>query len=345
MTFEELLAEFRDLGGLAHNIVLREGSYGRGVFPEDPTLPILIQIPESLLMPVSKLALRNGDLIVREDAEVPERVRSFFERYQKNFSWGAGVSSQLWETESAWSQLPDAVKHKLCAMLPLEIDEKIFAAPSLIGLLLRYCITRCTHYSSETFGSEACVMPIIELINHSMDGSEYKIRNGVLFDGKYDGEVFAHYNKLFDSLKILITYRFAAPMKIAHSLPVRIINGGKFIQVLRNTGEYSIHNGIRLPKVTIVEEGVNLSYLTLGDTERPRMCRSIFSHLMKDTPIRNPDEVFDQIQAYNRNQYIELLRLLIGHQGAMISELSSGALHQLAALSTYWGSDPIEDRG
>jgi len=43
--WNEMLEEFRALGGVAENICLKEGQYGRGLFPREPSKPIQVQIP------------------------------------------------------------------------------------------------------------------------------------------------------------------------------------------------------------------------------------------------------------------------------------------------------------
>jgi len=48
--WEEMLEEFRALGGVAENIRLDDGPLGRGLFPIDAASPIRIFIPESLLL-------------------------------------------------------------------------------------------------------------------------------------------------------------------------------------------------------------------------------------------------------------------------------------------------------
>ena len=48
--WDDMLDEFRALGGTADNICLKEGPFGRGLFPRDPSKPIRIHIPENLLV-------------------------------------------------------------------------------------------------------------------------------------------------------------------------------------------------------------------------------------------------------------------------------------------------------
>ena len=48
--WNDMLNEFRALGGVAENIRIGHGPFGRGLFPIDPKKPVSISIPESLLV-------------------------------------------------------------------------------------------------------------------------------------------------------------------------------------------------------------------------------------------------------------------------------------------------------
>ena len=49
-TWDFLLSEFRRLGGIADNVIQKEGEYGRGIFSIDPTLKSQIFTPTKLLV-------------------------------------------------------------------------------------------------------------------------------------------------------------------------------------------------------------------------------------------------------------------------------------------------------
>src|SRR5580704_15806069 len=85
-SWEDLLAEFRALGGTAENIALGHGQSGRGLFPIDPAKPVRVRTPPNLLVPSEDTELRNGQLVVKASAMIGVRERSFFDHYQKEFS-------------------------------------------------------------------------------------------------------------------------------------------------------------------------------------------------------------------------------------------------------------------
>src|SRR5271163_722956 len=102
MDWEELLREFRELGGVAENVRLGTGSLGRGLFVIDPSKPAVLHAPESSLIPVDSLVLRDGQLTTNVEP-LGARGRDFFERYERYFGWGAGGLDEAWQMQKAWS--------------------------------------------------------------------------------------------------------------------------------------------------------------------------------------------------------------------------------------------------
>ena len=85
--WDAMLDEFRSLGGTADNVCLREGRFGRGLFPCDPSKPVKAHIPDSLLVEVGHARFDNDTIRLRRDAPVGVRERAFLENYQRDFSW------------------------------------------------------------------------------------------------------------------------------------------------------------------------------------------------------------------------------------------------------------------
>ena len=85
MDWGELLATFRELGGIADNVRLGEGPFGRGVFVCDPSKPATLHASENLLVPIDDLEIRDGQLRHktadggrRARAEILRRLRAAF---------------------------------------------------------------------------------------------------------------------------------------------------------------------------------------------------------------------------------------------------------------------------
>ena len=89
-TWDFLLHEFRRLGGIADNVIQKEGEYGRGIFSVDPSVKARIFTPTKLLVKKEDIFLENNKLRIKKDKEYDQEVRNFFNFYQDNFSWGSG---------------------------------------------------------------------------------------------------------------------------------------------------------------------------------------------------------------------------------------------------------------
>src|SRR5690242_15359319 len=116
MDWDELLAEFRSLGGVFENVRVATGASGRGVFVVDPSKPALIHVPLNLLVPIGDVELRDGGLTVKAESGVGGRERAFFERYQRHFGWGAGLSEEIARLQREWFELPAEIKRSICTM-------------------------------------------------------------------------------------------------------------------------------------------------------------------------------------------------------------------------------------
>ena len=68
MSWEEMLLTFQELGGVAENIYLSNGNYGRGVFSLDPNSPSKIQLPESLLIDSKWLSANPEEIVLKNDS-------------------------------------------------------------------------------------------------------------------------------------------------------------------------------------------------------------------------------------------------------------------------------------
>src|ERR1041385_3273668 len=86
--WDEMLDEFRSLGGIADNIRLGEGRFGRGLFPVDPSRPYRIHIPPSLLVNIRHVECEQDILRISPAANIGAREKAFLESYEREFSWG-----------------------------------------------------------------------------------------------------------------------------------------------------------------------------------------------------------------------------------------------------------------
>lgn len=331
--WDALVAEFRALGGTATNITLGHGSRGRGLFAIDPAQPVRLHVPPNLLVPTGDTELRDGQLVVKASATLGERERAFFDRYQREFSWGAGISDELRREQLAWSQLPQPVQAKLRQIGP--IDGRRFSGSSDEVCYRRYLDTRQIDYRGKLV-----LMPLTEMVNHGNKVGAFDCSDGVAIGGTFDGEVLVEYSDN-DCWGNALTHGFCEARQYALSLAVNFKFEDRLIRISRELARHERFENIVLPIVNVAQDAINFSFLVLGNSEFPLVPRSIFLHVAKKTPIKRPDEMFDLLEHQNRLQFLEFLRLSEGLATPLAAMLRRAAYQQFETLSAQYGSRPL----
>src|ERR1700733_5251471 len=111
--WDEMLDEFRALGGTAENIRRGEGALGRGIFAIDPSKPVAIRIPANLLMETADATFENGAFRVRAGSGIGAREKAFLERYEERFSWGGGGREDIAQVFEQAQTLPAELRERL----------------------------------------------------------------------------------------------------------------------------------------------------------------------------------------------------------------------------------------
>jgi hypothetical protein len=318
-----LLAELRALGGTAENVTLRHGTRGRGLFPLNPADPVRLLLPPNLLVNAEDTEIRDHRLVVKTSAAIGEQERTFFDRYQEDFSWGAGVFDDLWQTQLAYSQLPEDVRGAL------PVNGSFFFEPSEDRCHKLYVKTRQIIYDNAHV-----LMPLVELVNHDSAFSGYETQNGLAIGGMFDREVLVNYGRN-DCWGMATTYSFWDTQNAAYSLTGNFKFGDSHIEISRKTWLSKRVNGYPMPIVRVVESTIRFPFLMLGDVQNPHLPRSIFLHIVKDTPIKEPDVLFDLIHHYNRLLFLKFLQASDGNATPLVAMLRSAAYQQLSTLSSH----------
>jgi hypothetical protein len=326
--WDGLLDEFRAVGGIAENVRLAEGAYGRGVFPVDPERPIRILIPQASTIAVADTMLRDGELVVRPGAARKKDTR-FFDNYQRHFGWSAGGREFSLALQGAWHELPADVVDFLKATCALEDIERRFVAPTDESALQDYARSRVF-----LLGGRQRFVPLIDMVNHRATADGYLVSDLVGVEGTFDGEVFVSYNKLFDAISVALSWGFADQAAIANCLAVNgeLENGLEFT-IARAINQSREVGGLALPNVEIGKKHFKLSFLTLGNLTDPLAPRATFRELMR--PLMEEaeaDQVFDTIVSYNQEQLLHLLSLARKYDQPLARMLANAALNQLKVL-------------
>ncbi len=294
--WEDMLEEFRSLGGTAENICLRDGRYGRGLFPKDPSKPYRISIPPPLLVPLKDVHFEGNRFGIVSSAPIGARERRFLENYQRDFAWGVArnaTENVLQMLHEAPAELRDLLRRPfgldvwLAGASPEQVQERFLASRAL------------------TFkpGIDV-VIPIVELANHG-PGKGYKITDEcVELSGQTDGEILAQYG-IGDTLGMFRGWGFVSDVEpLALSLPMQVRNSNLIIR--RGEPDPATKPAPFFPKVIHDGNTTYVSYLMLAHRKNAQLARGIFNRIMRDIRRIDADEVFDFIQNANRLQWLKL---------------------------------------
>lgn len=328
-TWDKMIAEFRALGGVADNICEKKGPLGRGIFPIDAALPIVIRVPDNLLFDAENIAFENGQLRVKEKTPGREREEEFFEKFENVFSWGGGGREDCEAKIAMLLNLPEKIRDMLIADFGLK---GIFRDSNDETIQNKFLQSRKIRYQDKSV-----IMPVLELANHGTTGKTFQFQNGIGLKGTFDGEVLARYSAT-DPFGIFCGWGFPSDELVAFSLPMALGNKNRRMLIQRNIAQRAVKGQFRVPKMTRNGNRLALSYVMLGNAKFPRLAKGIFYQLMKDVGQINAEELFDRIVHFNVKKFLTLLSALEEFEGDAITELRRVARFQLEAISYHVGS-------
>jgi len=320
--------EFRALGGAVENVQLGDGPLGRGLFVIDPTRPLLIRIPENLLVKKSDVCFQNNVLKIVAGAPVGERERRFYEDYYANLSWGAGGRAEVERLFEQARALPAELRHKLATyyMLP-----QWFAVPAEATVQSNFIKSR-----KIGFQGHDVMMPFIELANHG-DGREYEGEDALILQGTAQDEITVHYSSS-DAYDLFRSFGFSAPADVAYSLPLKTLIGEVPLLIDRSGDLPSVTDRPGYPKLHREGTLLRLDMCMLGNRKFPRFCRGNFRHVLRTAGFREVDETFDRIRPDNQLLFLSLLGDLEPFERPIVRTLRQMARLQLQALAICFGA-------
>lgn len=329
--WEELLDEFRALGGTAENIRLGQGALGRGLFPIDPAKPVVVHVPENLLIACSDVVFQDGAFRLRADADVGDRERSWLEHYQATLSWGDEGAAEVRRIFEAAQALPTDLRKELrdrfqCGSWFDDMTDE--------AIQHQFLTSRGIEYHNREI-----LMPLVELINHGT-GPEIGLVNGVSVRGIFPREVLFRYSDM-DSFGFFWSWGFVIERPLAFSLEM---SGKVESTTLRIDRAFpSVKPGEKswMPALHHDESGVSLDHLLIGSVQYPRLPKSIFHKTMHDAGFSTLEEPFDVIRYVNNLHFLALLKALDGIDAPIARSLRTMAHHQLHAISYCYGQRDI----
>jgi hypothetical protein len=324
--WEDMLAEFRALGGVAENLCLKNGAFGRGLFPRDPSKPYKLHIPASLLVDTDQVEFENDVFRVGPKAQIGERARSFLEGYERDFSWGV-ANQEVRDVLQMLYEAPQEIRELMKS--PFNVDPWLVEPTDRRAVQSRYLASRALAFKPDI----DAVIPIVELANYGHETS-YKIdETGVGLEGKTAGEILVHYRQ-DDPLGIFVGWGFVSENEpFGCSLSLRVDKKGPPIRVMRKEVNLELRPKPFMPDVTLEGDTLVLSFLMLGNRNNPQLPRAIFDRVMREAGRTHAVEMFDFIQHINRLQWLKLIKASESAAPPLGQLLRNLARSQLEAMS------------
>lgn len=318
-----LIEEFQSFGGTAINVIQRQGEFGLGLFPIDPSKPVELRAPKNLLVSTDNIFLKNGNIAIKDGENFPPGYADWYERFQSDFSWGAEAQHSIQTFEEGLRSLP-----KDCLLLLEKFgfyvsSDRYPQGKEIDAIFQRFIKTRQINWQGSNY-----LMPIIELINHSPRHQSWGFSDkDIHIKGQFDGEMLVRYS-IADPLIRLIQYGFNCREPMCFSFNQKIIHKGRTVLV-RGGINYEVSKPF---KIETRQNKYILNNPILSHSKNPRLPRKIFKESLKELDWVDADELFEQIHMQNNIALIKILKSLRGVHGGVSYQLTNACLDQLEIL-------------
>ncbi len=329
--WDELLEEFRNLGGTAQNVRLGEGALGRGLFAIDPGVPVRVEVPGSLLVDAQSVVFENGALKLAGGASIGARERKFIEDYHAHLSWGGGGRAEIVRILEQAQELPKELRRELvfehrCGRWFEDFSERLVEQQFVASRRIAW-------------RGRNVMMPILDLANHGSGGT-FEPGEALRLETLTSGEVLVRYSDT-DSYGVFLSWGFAGEQAQALSIDLVGEIQSTELAIGRGFGDTKSDKRPWIPELRAGQGAAQLDFLMLGNRFYPRLPRGIFRRVMRDGGFGGVDEGFDVIQHVNRSHFLRLLGAVETLGGPMAHTLRTMARHQLEALSFCIGARDV----
>lgn len=339
-------------GGFVHPAVcieVRDGSIRTVCLAPLAVGETLFKVPDTLLVPTDELNWTDSE----EKMELASPT--------SHFSADRAEMLDLFITiYNAAGKLPWLKNHAarvvlrdagFAAQLALIRPRHFIEAPSPAAELLD---TRC--YSGKDaqdgMANKRCLMPLIDFMNHHMEGAPYLHGNGFLqanicFADQTE-ECFSNYGKHRDPLNLALGHGYLdGNSTYVQCVPLKIdLEGFGLLEILGQ--RFAAKHPADLPKVEFGDDGVNLSHLS-GDVRAPHHLHSVLRLAMMASARRRgiSDAVTEKAIAELPQAMLEVNRLKLDAFQAYLATrpdlpiatvLSQACQRQLANLTAILGT-------
>ncbi|KZR67921.1 hypothetical protein PMIT1303_00334 [Prochlorococcus sp. MIT 1303] len=222
------LERFVALGGIAENVCQREGEFGRGIFPIDPSRSAKIMTPRSLLINHANISIHDGEIIIKDKTCFTAEESVFIESYYNNHSWGSNGNVDSINYLNFISKACESVKNALVNFA--FVDKNLLS----LGVSPQSIFKRFVDERVFVFEGNSVLAPLMELINHSAYALPFRVTASGLHSPAFERgstELLSKYSPKNSSMSIWKKYGFACRCIVAYSIPFEISINNESVSV------------------------------------------------------------------------------------------------------------------
>lgn len=271
--WDYLLSEFCRLGGIADNICQKEGNYGRGIFPVNPTLKSRIFTPSKLMIKKEDVYLEDNKIRIKKKKEYNQEVREFFNFYQDNFSWGAGGKETTELFEKGLSSFNSNLKQLIKDYSLFDLEERHQDKWDEV-VKNQFLNSRVV-----SFGNKQFIAPIWELVNHKVQSLPFIISEKGISTPKYppiNCELRHSYGNT-GPLNRFFSYGFFSQETMVFSFPFSIKNKTSNIQI-NCRGKCLNNDSIKIERTA---NQITIEGLPIADVNNPKLVKAYFEKILE----------------------------------------------------------------
>ena len=272
-TWDSLLYEFRRLGGIADNVIQKDGECGRGIFSVDPSLKARIFTPTKLLVKQDDICLENNKLRIKKDKEYDQDIRDFFNFYQDYFSWGSGGKETTELFEKGLSLFSPNLKELIKKYALVDLEKRHKGAWSDV-IKNQFLNSRRVQFKKTNV-----IAPIWELVNHRAKSFDFISSEEGISTPNYcnsNCELTHVYNNM-SPLNCFFSYGFFSEETIVFSIP--------FVIKIQNIGTHIVCKGkiLKDDSMKIERSGnkIILEGLPIADVNHPKLPFYYFNEILR----------------------------------------------------------------
>lgn len=322
---EDMFDALGALGGTAENIHVAETGE---LSARDPGQPIVLRIPENLVIPLGAFEVAEGSLRLGNGEAASPAVRDFLGRYENRFG------RLIFARATAAVDALDSLSAQLKGLLVSEFGmREVFEGDRARRIEHRFVESRTIWR-----GDERVLTPVLELARHDPKGLAIHFGGGIKISGSSRNGISV-FHPFHDAIAIFERFGFAVAQPAAFSLPMGFDSDGVNVAIGRNLQLGERRGEVTVPQLNVIgRNSLELSHLMIGHSGFPRLPRGIFRSRMRDADVKDPDWQFDRILQENSARLLKLLGVLEGEEGETINLLRRTAHHQLEAMSSAIGA-------